>query len=199
MYKIHNNLVPLYLQNIAPNIRSTISGYATRNSMNYSLPKCRLEIFNKSFIPDTVRNWNNLSSHTREATSIKSFKKCLQSTVENPPRYFSFGKRFFNIIHTRLRHNCILNSDLFRCNLVDNPNCSCGLTEDAYHLFFVCKKYNTARHCLMNKLLSFNDIFIIDVHLLLWGNESLSDVQNIQLFKVIHSFLDECGRFSKNK
>jgi hypothetical protein len=83
--------------------------------------------------------------------------------------------------------------------LIDSPNCSCGLTEDAYHLFFACKKYTTARQFLMNKLLSFNYIYIIDVHLMLWGDKSLSEAQNIEIFKIIHLFLNECGRFSQNK
>jgi ribosomal protein S17E len=107
VYKIHNNLVPTYLQDILPSIRNTVSGYVTRNSSDYSLPKCRLELFNKSFIPDTVEKWNNLSTNTRDASSITSFKKHIQNSVDKPPRYFSFGKRFINVIHTRLRHNCI--------------------------------------------------------------------------------------------
>ena len=195
MYKIHNNLVPTYIQNIVPDIRGNISQYSTRNSSNYSLPKCRLELFNKSFIPDTVRKWNAIKINIREATSVKSFKKCLLSNIVKPPKYFSFGRRFWNIIHTRLRHNCILNSDLFCCNLIDSPNCSCGQIEDSYHLFFVCRKYATARYSLMNKLLSFNNLYIIDVHLMLWGVDSFSDQQNVEIFKVIHTFLKECGRF----
>jgi hypothetical protein len=59
MYKIHNDLVPAYLHDIVPGIRNTVSGYVTPNSSDYSLPKCRLQLFNKSFIPDTVKKWNN--------------------------------------------------------------------------------------------------------------------------------------------
>ena len=41
MYKIYNNLVPSYLKEITPAIRNIISHYNTRNSSNYSLPRCR--------------------------------------------------------------------------------------------------------------------------------------------------------------
>jgi hypothetical protein len=51
----------------------------------------------------------------------------------------------------------------------------------------------------MNKLLSFNYINIIDVHLMLWGDKSLSEAQNTEIFKIIHLFLNACGHFSQNK
>lgn len=123
---------------------------------------------------------------------------CLYNDMVKPQKYLSFGKRFINIIHTRLRHNCILNSDLFRCNLIDSPNCSCGFVEDAYHLFFVCKKYAKARNSLMNKLFALNHVNIIDTYLLLWGDDSLTITQNIEIFKSVQIFLSECNRFSKN-
>ena len=48
---------------------------------------------------------------------------------------------------------------------------------------FVCKKYSLARQSLMANLLSLNYLYIIDVHLLLWGDESLTVDQNIKIFK----------------
>lgn len=60
MYKMHNNLVPTYIQNIVPYTRGSVSRYTTRNSLDYSVPKLRLDHFNKSFIPDTVRRWNTI-------------------------------------------------------------------------------------------------------------------------------------------
>lgn len=99
MFKIHNNLVPSYLKDITPGIRNVTSNYNTRNSSNYSLPRCRLEAFNKSFFPDTIRKWNSLNNNTKEATSLNIFKKSLQSNYTKPPKYFSFGfgKRFIRI------------------------------------------------------------------------------------------------------
>ena len=195
MFKIHNNLVPSYLKDITPGIRNVTSNYNTRNSSNYSLPRCRLEAFNKSFFPDTIRKWNSLNNNTKEATSLNIFKKSLQSNYTKPPKYFSFGKRFLNIIHTKLRHNCVLNCDLYRCNIIANPMCSCGSLEDAHHLFFVCKKYSSLRQSFMYNLLSLNFLNIIDVHLLLWGDNTLSYDENIKIFKEVHTFIQKCGRF----
>jgi hypothetical protein len=37
---------------------------------------------------------------------------------------------------TDLRHNCVLNKDLFRCNIINSSLCTCDKIEDAYHFFF---------------------------------------------------------------
>ena len=47
----------------------------------------------------------------------------------------------------------------------------------------------------MANLLSLNYLYIIYVHLLLWGDESLTVDQNIKIFKAVQNFLQECGRF----
>lgn len=50
----------------------------------------------------------------------------------------------------------------------------------------------------MNKLFSLHYIHIIDVHLLLWGDDTLTYLQNTEIFKIVHVFLYECGRFRTN-
>ena len=56
MYKVHNNLVPDYLKHIFPSTRSKESKYNTRNREDYTIPKCRLELYRKSFVPTQLRN-----------------------------------------------------------------------------------------------------------------------------------------------
>lgn len=56
MYKIHNNLVPEYLFDIVPDMRCNASAYYTRNSQNYNIPVCRLQIYKSSFVPTVVNN-----------------------------------------------------------------------------------------------------------------------------------------------
>ena len=75
MYKIHNNLVPDYLKQIFPSTRGSLSRYNTRNTSDYSIPKCRLQIFKKSLVPDVINHWNLLQIEAREATSLTIFKK----------------------------------------------------------------------------------------------------------------------------
>ena len=89
---------------------------------------------------------------TRQSDSIRIFKKqlaaifayndCNTAAHKSRPEFYSFGDRYTNIIHTKLRHNCALNSDLFRCNIIDSPLGSCGKAEDTYHYFFTCTQYS---------------------------------------------------------
>ena len=128
MYKIDRHLLPDYISNIFPKKRTNISIYNTRNSENYSIPKCRLQLYKCSFIPTVVNEWNALSVETRQSDSIRIFKKqlaaifayndCNTAAHKSRPEFYSFGDRYTNIIHTKLRHNCALNSDLFRFNII---------------------------------------------------------------------------------
>ena len=42
-----------------------------------------------------------------------------------------------NIIHTKLRHNCILDYDLFRKNKIESTKFAYGLPDDSYLFFFL--------------------------------------------------------------
>ena len=122
MYKVHNNLVSDF-----PSTKSRESKYNTRNREEYTIPKYRLELYRKSFVPDTSRKWNSLNVSVRNNISFSSFKISIRHILTKPPLYFSYGtRRCLNIIHTKLRHSCILNY---------NFNCACCLPEDSYHFF----------------------------------------------------------------
>lgn len=103
-----------------------------------------MELYKSSFVPTVVDEWNALSTDVRESDSVRIFKEKIHVSVKNEnvltcrtrPNFFIYGDRFLNIIHTRLRHNCALNNDLFRCNIINSPLCSCGKLEDTYHYFF---------------------------------------------------------------
>ena len=199
MYKIHNNEVPQYLKETIPSKVNSISSYDLRNGNNYIIPKCRLDLYKKSFVPDSISKWNSLSIESRQATSLKQFRKTVTSNNINnpkPPTYFSYGPRLLNIIHTKLRHTCILNYDLYRRNIVNSPLCSCGMREDAYHFFFTCNKYSNSRYKLMDNLLKLNDLVIIDTHLLLWGNNALPTEVNNCIFSYVQTYINETKRFN---
>ena len=75
MYKIHNNLVPDYLKLIFPSTRGSVSRYNKSNTSDYSIPKCRLQVFKKSFFSDVIKQWNLLQIEAREATYFTIFLK----------------------------------------------------------------------------------------------------------------------------
>jgi hypothetical protein len=130
-----------YLSKLFPQKHETIirSQYNTRNKHQIYIPRSRLELFKKSFVPDSKNLWNSLALDIWEAISINAFRKNILPQITIPPSYFSFGKRYANIIHTKLRHNCILLCDLDKRNITNSPYCACGHIEDAYHFFFLVK------------------------------------------------------------
>ena len=53
-HKIHSNIAPEYLNDCLNEYY-----YNLRNSLQYRVPRCRLETFSKSFFPSTIRLWNS--------------------------------------------------------------------------------------------------------------------------------------------
>lgn len=68
---------------IFPNKRATVSNYTTRNAQNYSIPKCRLELYKSSFVPTVVDKWNTLSTDVRETDSVRICKEKIHVSVKN--------------------------------------------------------------------------------------------------------------------
>ena len=66
-----------YLSKIIPNTRGNDSAYRTRNIENYTLPKCRLDAFKKSFVPSAIHLWNSVSLDIRKEISVNKFKTLL--------------------------------------------------------------------------------------------------------------------------
>lgn len=202
MFKVDKNIIPSYIKECFPDKRCNLSNYTMRNSQNYSLPKCRLQVYKSSLIPTVIGEWNSLPLHIREVNSLSTFINLITSDKDilninkSPPSYFSFGDRFYNIIHTKLRHNCILNCDLFRYNIIDSPSCTCGKVEDTYHYFFSCTKYARARDELFNNVFKIRNLNIVNTHVLLWGDVSVSDSVNETLFSMVHLFIKKSERFS---
>ena len=67
----------------------------------------------------------------------------------------------------------LTNKDLFRCNIINSPLCTCGKIEDEYHYFFTCPRYNVARNVLFNNIFSIDKLHIVNTHVLLWGDNSI--------------------------
>lgn len=62
----------------------------TRNKDQFNVPKCRLDVYKKSFAPNAVINqWNSLNADARTANSINLFRKHMPN-VTKPPKYYYF-------------------------------------------------------------------------------------------------------------
>ena len=190
-----NNLCPEFLCNLVPQTVGNSSRYSLRNSNNVQSIPTRANYHFNSFLPSSVREWNNISEDIRNSDSVSAFKYALKKELNLPliPNYFRFGTRKLQVLHTRLRTNCsALNNDLFLKNMSDSPFCACGQIEDADHFLLHCIEYADSRNMLYNSLSSYPQI---TTQLLLYGNPRISDDSNIIIFSAVHNYIQNTNRF----
>ncbi|PJE78200.1 hypothetical protein CI610_02867 [invertebrate metagenome] len=195
-YKMDRNLTPHYLNSLLPPNVGDTNNYILRTNNNYRIPHYRLSLTTSSFIPSSLHMWNDLDESTRSSPSLATFKKSISRSDEDKyPTFYNFGDRKTNIIHTKLRHRCsALNYDLFRVNLINSPDCSCGnRCESAYHYFFECENYVNCRGILFDNLRNLN--INITLNALLYGNNLYADNVNLNIFRHVHYFIKSSKRF----
>ena len=175
-FKMMNNLAPLYLSSLIPPTVNSLSRFNLRNSDNLQTIDCRTNQYFQSFLPSTVRAWNNLPPKAKRTDSLNSFKHFLSRDKSYVPKYYYSGKRQLQILHTRLRTICSsLNNDLYLKNITDCPLCRCGSIENTYHFFFQCSYYTLQRALLFDAISGYCEITL---RLLLFGDISLSHDTN---------------------
>ena len=71
-----------------------------------------------------------------------------------PPKYFSYGTKHGNILHTRLRIGMShLNAHLYPQQLSESPECLCGSSsESVQHFVLICPLYQNPRDSLFQSL-----------------------------------------------
>ena len=194
-YKMYSNISPSYLSALVPPSISDISSYNLRNANNLQTVETRTRQYYNSFLPSVIREWNGLSEETRNASSVSVFKSRLDQNVIVPqiPKYFYIGDRRLQMLHTRLRTNCsALNQDLFRKNISDTSQCTCGSTETADHFLLECPLYHGQRQELFQVI---SLICPISVDVLLFGNSTVSYENNVKIFEAVHNYIKNSKRF----
>ena len=111
---MQHDLVPNYLSSLVPLSVSELSRYNLRNANDNSKLHCRTQQYYKSFLPTVVRDWNGLPEEAKQLNSLLSFKTYLNRERKKVPKLFYYGRRKYQILHTRLRTGCsALNNDLY--------------------------------------------------------------------------------------
>ena len=132
LYFIKWNLISVLTISVSSLVPQTVqnrSRYNLRNSNDLDPIHARTTIYYNSFLPSSIRAWNDLSEAATQTESVNAFKKFLNKDRIPVPKYYYKGKRKLQILHTRLRTNCSsLNLHVFIKNISDSPLCSCGRT-----------------------------------------------------------------------
>ena len=176
-----------------PPLVSSQNRYHYRRPQERTIPRCKTELYNKSFVPSTTRLWNSLPDNVKLTTSLSHFKKLISFSDIVIPKYFYYGERNEQVIHCRLRMGMSdLKNDLYNRHLTDNPTCNCGYpTETAQHYLLYCPIYNDIRASSIYNL----HHSLTDVETLLKGQPTLSLNENMAIFAVVHDYIKTSGRF----
>ena len=192
-YKMMHNITPLYLSSLVPQSVSNLSRYNLRNSNDLQTNDARTNQFYNSFLPSSVRAWNNLSVEAKQCESVNSFKCLLQKEKKAVPKHYYTGCRKGQILLTRLRTNCSsLNFDLFVKNISDSPLCLCGSIENAQHFFFHCTMYQAQRNELINAISPYQ---YPSLNLFLYGDLSMPQDVNSMIFEKVYKYIISTKRF----
>ena len=173
-YKVVHGLTPNYLFDLVPPLVQDNTIYNLRNANDFQLFATNTKRFYHWFFPSSVRAWNSLADEIKQAPSVATFKKLVNSDIIWPTKYYSACTRIGQILHTRLRMECSsLNSHLYHKNIVDSPSCLCVGFESSYHFLFVCTRHTAARNTYLPD--NFHNYSTRD---LLFGRYSKTDRQN---------------------
>ena len=154
---LHNqDTLPSYIQSILPQTRHTDTGQTLRNATTNTTIVSKTSSFNRSFLPNSTKQWNLLPEAVRSEPSLRTFKKQLHVLycIPTPPEFFSFGSKTGNIYHTKVRCESLdINSYLFKIKKSSSPACTCGSRlEDIPHFIIHCPKYQKIRDDLFNHI-----------------------------------------------
>ena len=192
-YNMTHNLTPSFLSSLVPQPVHAASSYNLRNSNDIQNIPARSNYYHNSFLPSTVREWNNLPLDTRNSESLNSFKRKLNLAVSYAPKYYFTGNRKLQILHTRLRTKCsALNHDLFLKNINDSPLCQCGGIENAEHYFLSCPLYINQRYDLTNSISAYSNV---SLQTILYGNNLLTCHANTAIFGAVEKYINDSKRF----
>ena len=190
------SLVRVYVSNLCncPIVEDSTT-YNLRNTNNFRHTLSRTQLYYRSFLPSSIRAWNDLSLEVRQSSSIQSFKFQLNKNLKKPPKYYYIGNRLSRIQHTRLRTNCSsLNHHLFSKNIVDSPHCACGAVETTKHYFFECQRYDEIRTTMLNELANYCQP---DLNIVLFGIPESDFDTNYRIIVTVQKYILDSKRFER--
>jgi hypothetical protein len=127
--------------------------------------------------------------------SLNSFKSLINTKNINVPAPYYVGCRLGQILHARLRMHCrTLNAHFFIRNLVESPNCICGITETVSDFVLDFPRHTTIRQQFFFSLLNIPET--ISLNLLMFVSVNLNDEENKAVFKSVQTFIRKSKRFT---
>ena len=84
-YQMDTGVSPNYLSSSIPASVEDSTIYNLRNANNLRHTLTRTQLYYRSFLPSSIRAWNDLALEVRQSSSIQSFKYQLSKNLKRPP------------------------------------------------------------------------------------------------------------------
>ena len=142
----------------------------------------------QSFLPQSIREWNELEDEVKEATTIAITKH-----KPKPNRVYNLEYTCASAIEmTRLRcENGNLKENLHSQSLALSSLRECDKIESDYHYFITCPLYDNRRQTAMDSVPG-RDWILQDIY---HGNDTKLDDFNEKLQMAAQKYIDETERF----
>ena len=158
IYKHYEKLIPPYLENLIPNTVQEVTNYNLRNKDDIMLPKSKKNYFLKSFIPSSIKTWNEANMEIRQAASYDALKAKLKNIyAKKSPCLFLRGDTKESINHSRMRMGLsALKAQRKKYHFIADSICdSCNARcETPDHFFLHCPTFVAQRQEILQELLN---------------------------------------------
>ena len=206
-----HKLVSKYLSDLVPQtVGARVGCYVLRNSGDLVTERYKKTLMYTSFIPKTIRDWNDNKINWRAlvdwAPSIDTFKSRYKKLLFNKAnKFYNIELEDSNKHHTRMRLGLShLRAQLYFYGIIHDPICQfCNIEpETVAHYVLRCPSFHAARtNYLIGLIANLDGGFLnnlddnMKIDLFLHGNETLDDNTNTLLFEMALTFINTSKRF----
>ena len=201
---LNNPSVPQFIRNVVPETRENNMPRALRHPERIRVPRHRTLGFKKSFLLNSIQQWNRLPQNVRDIVPKKKFKNKIRHILGTPPPplYYSLGKKKENYILTRLRVGMgKLNAHQFQMQGAVTPHCACGHSkEDTPHYLLNCQLFNHARMAMFQEIYSVTGMNMNNIdkqsklNIILHGS-LLNELNSSKVAPIVFKYIYKTKRF----
>ena len=199
LFKIKNNLTPIYLKRKLPLIEAAPNDDILPDKVT------RTQKYQNSFFPDAISAWNSLIGNVQDDITKANIKSYIIKIIRPRPKsiyniHDPLGLHYLFQLRTGLSP---LRSHKFSHNFQDTPTNICSCTrgvEDENHFLFECLLFANHRVTLavnVTNILTRNNLADLanNIELYLYGHSRLNSVDNKLILSSTIRFIKDTERF----
>ena len=204
LFKIIHGLTPSYLRALLPPLVQDATTRTLRNRNSYRLPFSRTNYMSKSFIPSTIRQWNELDPDIKNCNTLEAFKSKIKFKADPMCKLYSSSPTPYHKYITQMRLGLSkLHSHLFTLCVIPDPFCpNCHHNKETpMHYLLECPAYAADRDAMLRGLRELLPHELpsnksLQTKLLLRGSDLISLLDNQKVHLLVAAFIQKTNRFT---